>query len=533
MKQQFQPLGILFFLLSIFVFHTQHLQAQSIKQDWHVNLNPFSPANEYSAKASVDAQGSAYWAINLIDSFSGLHYIWLAKLDTFYNVKWKQYYDGGAGADFTDLKTDAAGNSYLYGIHYEGSSNGTNTPFLRKYDNNGNLLWFTDFDYDTDNEEVPDQIAISPHTGDVITTASISNPFRKLVLGRFTSQGIKIWDTSYYNYEAGDVLVDDSDRIHLTTTYFNGDTITDDHFAYLLLSGNGAIKNGFTQVGGSYSYAMKTGSKGKTVGIDEIGNFYCLGWVYSFPFEDTSWTNTMVYKFDTAGEEIWSKRLNRVQEGYPPSYATLLTDYSSGDLSVIGGEGLWRYSTDGVSDGGWYDAGRNFVDATMYSPDFTFALSTGIAVDNDSGKITHFDWTDTSVYDHGRANIQYLNETAIVEPDAAHAAMYVTWSYLGKVSLHRLVLRDTVTSVNELLAEENLISLFPNPASDEVTLVLNENFRKPFNMEIENMEGKILYRKFLITEKSVMLPLNNLSAGIYSIVITVDGNRMLKKLVVR
>ena len=102
-------------------------------------------------------------------------------------------------------------------------------------------------------------------------------------------------------------------------------------------------------------------------------------------------TNTMVYKFDANGNEVWSKRLDREKDGFPPSYATLLTDFSTGSVAIVGGEGLWIYSTDGDSTGGWFDQARNFVDAMMYSPEKTFALSTGVAADDDSGKITHFD----------------------------------------------------------------------------------------------------------------------------------------------
>lgn len=531
------PCRLMAIVFSIVSFlEISQLQAQAIRQDWKRKMPTVAPANQFSTRVGTDSYGNAYWAVNHEDSASGFRYIWIEKRDTFANLQFAVFYAGAGGATFTDLKTDLDGNTYLYGVNYGGGNAGTNTSFLNKYNVVGTIQWSVNFDFD-ENVEVPDQIYISPVNGDIVVTASELDAQTKLLLGRFNSDGNLLWETGFFDYEPGDILVDDNDNIHLTTTYHVVPGLEGDAFTYLMLDGSGNILNSFSQAGGHYSYPLETAGKGRTVGIDEAGNFYCLGWVATFPGQATTWTNIMLYKFDVAGNETWSKRLDRVRKGYPLKTSILLTDYATGELSVVGGNGLWRYGTDGTFYGGWYDSHRAFFDAAMFDREKTFALCAGDPVDpDDSGKICHFDWSEVNApyYAHGRADIQNLNPTAIIEQDSQHVAMYVTWSYNGKSELHRLVLRDTVSvGIDNSIGLDDEFSVFPNPASDFVTIVFNGDLSLHVTLQLLDVTGKTIMEKSLENERTIQLPVNNLSAGMYQVMITSGNNRYMKKIVVR
>jgi hypothetical protein len=374
----------------------------------------------------------------------------------------------------TDMKVLPDGTSYIWGNDLGSGTGATEACFLQKHDGDGNLLWTVTFDPDPAAAEYADQIAISPTTGDIILTAYESSPTYQLFLARYTAEGDYVWQTGVPNYETGDIVMDINDHIYLAGTNHWGTGETDIAFAYLLFDGSGNLLNFYKHTGGGYSHALETGGKGKTIALDKEGNAIALAWVETFPGSDTAWTNIMLNKFNADGSFAWKKRLELVKKGYPKDVATLLTDGLTGEAIVIGGWGMWKYNADGEYVDGWYDSRRNYFDACQYDQHMMFPLSSGSFVkDGDSGKISLMDWSDDypEIYYKGRGSIQPLNKTAMIEPDAAHNALYVTWIFNDTASLHRVVLRNEVaTSVTEIIDGENGLSVYPNPAFETTVI---------------------------------------------------------------
>ncbi|MCS6916797.1 MAG: T9SS type A sorting domain-containing protein [Chitinophagales bacterium] len=497
------------------------ISAQAIRRDWHKDLPLYAPAEVSYARVAVDQAGSAYWAVNCQDLSSSLKYIWLVKYDSSGAHQWSQYYDAFHGAFFSDLTCDPDGNTYLFGTALKAAGNGTAAAFLRKYSSNGQLLWSLIMDPDINAEEQPDQIALSPVNGDVIATLSTYSSVNTCFVARYSPQGSLLWQQSFLNYRSGDLQLDPYDRLHLVTTYFLGPSQQDQRWCYLQLNGQGQVNSSFTQAGGQYSHAIETGGVGRTSGLDHSGNFYALGWVKAFPFQDSAWTNIMVYKFNPSGLMEWSYRLKRVRKGYPNDFSKLLVDPSSGEVLVSGGSGAWKYGTAGNFVTGWYNSIRHFVDAAAFSQQKTFLLSTTWVPNNDdNGKISLLDWSKSdSIYIKGRSDIQMLNETALITPDSSRLAMYVTWCYAGKAELHRLVLRDSLTGIHEGNPHEQP-AFYPNPAAEQVVLHTGPYAKEQADLFIFNSEGQLLIRQKVNRQAVVSLDVRKLASGSYFVLLS-------------
>lgn len=495
--------------------------AQAIKREWHKDLFVYAPAEAAYSRVAKDQSGQAYWAVNCRDSATSLQYIWLNKYDTSGKHLWSYYYDAFHGALFTDLTCDAAGNTYLLGTAMKAAANGTNAVFLRKYNPNGALLWSVILDADPGAEETPDQLALSPVNGDVLITFTSYLNVHTLFLARLNPQGNLLWQKSFLNYRAGDLLIGPNEHIHLLTTYFHGSLPDDKALCYLQLDSQGNFVNSFTQSGGQYSHPLETGGTGRTMGMDHAGNIYALGWVKTFPFQDTTWTNIMVYKFNAVGNQLWSYRIKRLPKAWPGSYCKLAVDPNTGNTLIVGGTGMWKYDTNGSFVTGWFNAIRSYVDVAMLSVEKTFTLSsTMVPNGTDNGKISHVDWTkNDTLYVHGRADVQLLNTTAIIEPDTQRLAMYVTWCYKGKAELHRLVLRDFIT--NSLTITQNLpVTIFPNPATDAFFIAADELSAFPVRISLKNSSGREVRSWFLHQPQTDRLSVLGLPSGLYLLTIT-------------
>lgn len=78
---------------------------------------------------------------------------------------------------------------------------------------------------------------------------------------------------------------------------------------------------------------------------------------------------------------------------------------------------------------------------------------------------------------------------------------------------------STCTNTKEL-ANDIGVSLYPNPASDKITIMISgENLQEPPTMEIFNSLGKIVYSKTLLS-KQADVAVSDLAAGVYTLKIS-------------
>ncbi len=98
-------------------------------------------------------------------------------------------------------------------------------------------------------------------------------------------------------------------------------------------------------------------------------------------------------------------------------------------------------------------------------------------------------------------------------------------------SIYKIDLANDVlnTSENETL---NQIKLFPNPASEKVTILIPEGLNSG-NITIFDTLGRSVFQKNFTTSESINIPLNGIEKGTYFVTISSEKGKISKKLLVR
>jgi hypothetical protein len=85
--------------------------------------------------------------------------------------------------------------------------------------------------------------------------------------------------------------------------------------------------------------------------------------------------------------------------------------------------------------------------------------------------------------------------------------------------------------INELASSTDF-SLYPNPASDHVTISMNENSKHEADIRIYDMTGKEV-KNYNTSSSLLTIDRDNLQSGIYFVSITIQGKRLTKKLIIK
>jgi len=79
--------------------------------------------------------------------------------------------------------------------------------------------------------------------------------------------------------------------------------------------------------------------------------------------------------------------------------------------------------------------------------------------------------------------------------------------------------------------KKNEVTIYPNPASDNIIVSFSENSKKTFSVEITNCLGEIIFSKFYHSENTAVINVESFSKGIYFLTITSQEKRNTKKVV--
>lgn len=88
---------------------------------------------------------------------------------------------------------------------------------------------------------------------------------------------------------------------------------------------------------------------------------------------------------------------------------------------------------------------------------------------------------------------------------------------------------SNIVKINNLDFKENDLVLFPNPANDEVSVLLSENYEK-LNFVLMDIQGRIIQEMNILETNKISFDLNGIPEGVYLIQVIADGNSMSKKL---
>lgn len=97
-------------------------------------------------------------------------------------------------------------------------------------------------------------------------------------------------------------------------------------------------------------------------------------------------------------------------------------------------------------------------------------------------------------------------------------------------SLYYAVALDSANSIHEL--NQNDFVLYPNPASDFITIAFGQEKNIKRNFKIVNLLGKVVYEN-KIHEATTIIDINHFASGIYYLIIESDGLNQTQKFMVK
>jgi hypothetical protein len=121
---------------------------------------------------------------------------------------------------------------------------------------------------------------------------------------------------------------------------------------------------------------------------------------------------------------------------------------------------------------------------------------------------------------------QLANTDVAVSPGAVHIIWENSTTGTVKYQKGTYITTDLSDPINNFEMQ-----LSPNPASDFVRVKIENEKQRQINIEIFNLTGQIVYHQDNI-DKSQIIHISELSAGVYVIKLSIDGSSKFKKLVI-
>jgi len=98
---------------------------------------------------------------------------------------------------------------------------------------------------------------------------------------------------------------------------------------------------------------------------------------------------------------------------------------------------------------------------------------------------------------------------------------------------NKIWLNEFQTTSNQIINNENKISIFPNPTSDFITITQGKTLTQNNFIEVFDLQGKLLVKKYCINTSSSLIDLTSFQEGIYIIKVTSENStlniKVLKK----
>ena len=493
---------------------------------------------------------------------------YLLKFDRAGNRIWATYY-GGASSDYIyGIKIDHEGNIIVVG----GTSSGNNiaTPgayqiavkndgdgFIAKFDSNGNRLWGTylggsywdyllSIDIDGNNniivggETRSTSGLVTPHCFQPIYGGS---QFGDTFFAKFNKYG-QMKFCSYYGGESGDDLgainTDQNNNI-----YISGATES-----YQNIGTSGTQQPGFISYYARDGFIAKFDSNGQRIwgtyvggfmddivsGIccDTIGNVYAVGATQSG--ENIATPNQFkisreadegyVIKYNNNGVRIWGSYYGgELSDGI--SDAVLI-----GDKLVLSGgtNSTSNISTSLAHQPTWYPGylwnGTGYSDGFITCFDTTFNRLWGTYIGGPDHEVIpqiDIDRLKNIVY----VGTTYRPSEYLVTPNCYQSQGYAMYNtFFGKFASDSTILNITY------LNSQQIIKIFPNPASNTINIVLqgnksinntdtinsNDNLKTNHNCIFYNSRGNIIFPNLLCFDNNQMsFDISTLSPGLYMV----------------
>jgi len=459
---------------------------------------------------------------------------------------------GGPGNDRgNSVSTDAAGNVYVTGV-YSGTvatfgnfilnSSSTNinpsTMFVVKYNNLGAIQWAAT----ASGLGNSSGIAIyADASGNAYITGSFES---NLVIGsttltatmpgdcfiiKYNTSGIPQWVKAFHNISPNFThgLCTDQNQNVFVTGYFTGPsfslgthTITNSGHTYLSKfdpSGNVLWLKGLD--GPSFSLPAMNG-----IAADQSGNCLLTGYFYgsSLVAGTTTLNNNgtidkmYLVKYDPSGNLLWAKTEGgtSLSRGQGLALDSQGNSYVQGMFGAASGQfGALNLPSSGTADIfiTKYDAAGNEVWVQTCGGD-NVDFGRGICVNsNDECFLAGYFLPTTTSFSCGSI-------TANVTFGTAGASI----SKLGALSV----------GLSEGDKQQDLLEVFPNPSSDNITINASKD-KELLKVRIIDVTGKLMFSSDLSTSDSKTIDISSLKASLYLIEIENEAGQIVRKKLVK
>jgi hypothetical protein len=558
--------------LSVLLLLSFVSNAQNETFDWAGSIGGGS--YDLGSAITTDAAGNVYStgavqgsAIDMdpgpLGSFvvaNGGYDTYVHKVDANGYLEWAKTFGGTQNDVGLDIALDPSGNILVTG-HFFGttdfdpgagvtqlSSNGDRDIFILKLDANGDFLWARSFGEDDD--DFGQSIATDAN-GNVIVTGKFqgtvdfdpgsgttnltSNGIEDAFILKLDGDGNLLWANSIGGpgNDRGQAVTTDANGNIYTTGTFIATVDFDPGVGVQELSTGGAIFDVFIQkldTDGNLVWAKVMGGSnwdfGHGIAVDASENVYTTGYFNNtVDFDPGPGTANLssnggadifVQKLDANGDFLWVKSMGGSSDdkgnaiAVSPNGNVFTTGEFGSSVDFDPGSG-----TNILSAGGYTDI---YIQKLAPNGDFLWAEKFG-AVSSDIGQGIHVD-DDESIYSTG-----YFGSTVDFDPGPGTTSLTAVG---GDSEIYILKFEQPTTVGVSESAEQNALSVFPNPSNGNIRILLN-NWSKTNKLSVYDVAGKLINTEtFSSNSIEYLLPEQK---GIYIISVQTDTRVYTQKII--
>ncbi len=528
---------------------------------------------DYGNACTTDAAGNVYLtgSTNSVSGIAsngfqnttgGVQDAFLVKFSASGLRLWATYY-GGKNLDYGNAcTTDATGNIYIagttssgIGIAFNGFKNKTDDygdAFLVKFDAAGNRLWATYYGGDSLEEGracATDRSGNVYLTGETVSANGIaSGGFQNTKGGdydaflvKFDAAGNRLWAT-YYGGESFDraysCATDGSGNVYMASQTFSNTGIAFNGFQNTMGGDQDAFLVKF-DASGSRLWATYYGGDGIDAGLlcaaDSAGSVYMAGDTYSangiasggFQNNYGGGEDAFLVKFTASGARAWATYYG----GNVMDYGTSCATGSGGNIYLAGD----TYTHSGLASNGFQDTlGGGETDAFLVKISDRGVLPLRLLSFDAllQNKLVNLTWQTAQeinsalfIVEKSSDGITYYPVQDVpVSSSNNHIYTATDKSPFTGNSLYRLKMVDKdgafsySAAIPVVFMLKSLIVVSPNPATDKLTVQLQNGNSATASLQLTDVNGRIFYTKQLMVTAGVntfYIPVSAFANGPY------------------
>ncbi len=530
--------------------------------------------SQFGYNVATDISGNVY-AIGTSDStiifgqdtLAYLYGSFIVKYNSNGNVLWAKAVGGSTGLVGRSVTTDNSGNVYVTGqfgnlnFSFAGSTvycTGSTDMFILKYDSNGNEIWarsstgpgyetgysvktdysgnvyvFGEFSYPTSGG-----LYISIHLGTFILT--IPPLSGDMFLVKYDTNGNVLWAKCADGNATGNININVNGRsvatdllgnVYITGAFYNPHEVFE----------NDTIFNigppGFADIyivkyntNGNVMWAKRAGGSGADQGYslatDAYNNIYLTGLFQNsnFVFANDTLNNIgsqdfFIAKYNSLGNEIWAKCGGGINQESGLSVATDVSGvFVSGSLTsstfILGTDTLIRpLNNQNPLFLVKFDSIGNVLCRTLLSSGSPYPQGNAISTDF-SGNL-YLVGTFS-----GYSNFILGSDTLNLNPGGGQPYFIAKYNCNG-----------TSVATSEIQNPKSEITLYPNPATNNLTIAFGKNIKKVV-ITITDITGKLICTSTTSETEKMEVNTSGFAEGVYIVKIQTGDGVEMKKLIV-